>query len=97
MKAIAIDVLLGISVFAAWLGCVSFARFRSPFDRIHCVTFVTAASGLALVIAAFVADGLSDRALKILFLALVALVNSAALAHATGRALLLRRQQTGEE
>ena len=97
MKTIAIEVPLGLAVFSAWLGCVSFARLRSSFDRIHCVTFVNAASGLALVIAAFVADGLSDRALKILFLAFVSLINGAALSHATGRALFLRQQQTEHE
>ncbi len=90
MRAGVVDALLAMLVLAAWLGCVGFARLRSPLDRLHCVTFVNAACGAALVAVAFVADGLSDRALKTLLLVIAALFSGAAVAHATGRALVLR-------
>ncbi|MDQ2802717.1 MAG: monovalent cation/H(+) antiporter subunit G [Pseudomonadota bacterium] len=90
MTRLVIDVLLAIVVLAAWLGCVGFARLRSALDRIHCVAFVNATSGAALTVAAFVADGLSVRALKILLIVGLSLLTGAAMSHATGRALLLR-------
>jgi multicomponent Na+:H+ antiporter subunit G len=90
VRAVAVDALLAVLVLAAWLGCAGFARLRSPLDRLHCVTFVNAACGMALVAVAFVADGASDRAFKVLLLVAAALLSGAAVAHATGRALVLR-------
>lgn len=90
MTQVAIGLLLGVMVASAWLGVAGFLRLRTTLDRVHCVTFVNAAAGLALVATAFVSDGASDRALKILLMVAVSLVSGAALSHATGRALLLR-------
>ena len=100
MSRVAIEILLAILVLAAWLGCVGFARLRAPLDRMHCVAFVNATSGSALTIAAFVSDGVSDRALKVLLITGLSLLTGAAMSHATGRALLLRgsvAQEQGEE
>lgn len=77
-------------VLAAWLGCAGFARLRAPLDRIHCVAFVNAMCGTALILAAFLSDGVSVRACKILLVVGVNLLAGAAMSHAVGRALLLR-------
>ena len=90
LTAAAINALLVVLVLAAWLGCAGFIRLRAPLDRLHCVAFVNAAAGAALVAAAFAADGASSRSFKTLLLVAAALLSGAALAHATGRALLLR-------
>lgn len=87
---LAIDLLLAAVVLGAWIGCAGFARLRSPFDRMHCVAFVNTVSGSALTIAAFLADGASIRACKILLITVVSLLAGAAMSHVTGRALLLR-------
>jgi multicomponent Na+:H+ antiporter subunit G len=86
---VAVGVLLGLSVAACWLGAVGFARLRAPLDRVHCVTFVNVAGGVALV-AALLADGVSDRSLKILLVLMVNLVGGAAVSHMTGRAVTQR-------
>lgn len=85
-----IDALLGLLVAVTWLGCLGFARLRTPLDRLHCASFVNAAAGVLLAVTAFVADGASDRAFKILLMVAVTLVSGAALSHALGRALLYR-------
>lgn len=90
MTFTAIDALLAMAVLACWLGAAGFARLTTPLDRLHCVTFVNASSGILVLIAAFVADGASDRVAKILMLDAALLFTGAALAHATGRAFLLR-------
>jgi multicomponent Na+:H+ antiporter subunit G len=88
---IAVEICLAIAVAAVWLGAAGFARLPTPLDRIHAVTFINAAAGGALTLAAFLADGPSDRACKILFIWLVNLAAGAALSHMTGRALTHRQ------
>lgn len=82
--------LLGLLVAVTWLGCLGFARLRSPLDRLHCAGFVNAAAGTLLAAVAFAADGPSDRAFKVLLSVAVSLLAGAALSHAVGRALLYR-------
>jgi multicomponent Na+:H+ antiporter subunit G len=93
VTAVVLDMLLALAVLTCWLGVAGFARLKSPLDRLHCVTFVNAASGIAILVAAFIADGVSARTVKILLLNAAALASGAALAHATGRALLLRQRE----
>lgn len=86
-----IPALLTIAVLCAWLGCLGFARLASPYDRLHCVTFVSVTAGAAVTVAAFWADGASDRTLKVLLFLLLTLANGAAVAHASSRAIMRRR------
>lgn len=99
MSRVVIDGLLALVVLTAWLGCIGFARLRSALDRVHCVAFVNTAAGTALTVAAFVADGGSSRAFKILLVACLSLLAGAAMSHATGRALVERGSapETGGE
>jgi multicomponent Na+:H+ antiporter subunit G len=85
-----IDALLALGVLCVWLGCAGFVRLREPMDRLHCVAFVNVTASVTITVAAFVADGLSSRSLKILMIAMLVLLGSAAGAHVTGRALLQR-------
>jgi multicomponent Na+:H+ antiporter subunit G len=91
-----IVVSLTIAVAFAWLGCLGFARFGSAYDRLHCMTFVAVTTGFFVVMAAFIADGVSARALKILLFFLLTLANGAAVAHATGRAVMRRTEDAAE-
>ena len=90
MTTAVIDVLLAVAALSVWLGCVGFVRLRTPFDRQHTVAFVNTAAGFAVVMAAFVADGPSTRALKILLAVVASLLTGSAMSHALGRALLRR-------
>jgi hypothetical protein len=51
---------------------------------------VAVTAGFFVTLAAFIADGLSDRALKILLFFLSALANGPAVTHASGRAVTRR-------
>ena len=88
--SVLVDILLGLAVLCAWIGAAGFARLTSALDRLHCATFTTMGCGLPIVLAAFVADGPSTRAFKLLLLFVVALVAGAAMNQATGRALFTR-------
>ena len=90
MTGAIITTLLGVLVAAVWLGCLGFARLRTPLDRLHCVTFVNVVAGTALTVTAFLADGPSTRAFKILLITLVSTGFGSALSHAVGRSLWTR-------
>jgi multisubunit Na+/H+ antiporter MnhG subunit len=85
-----IDTLLVLACVCVWIGCIGFARLTGPFDRLHCVTFVAASAGPLIAALAFIMDGASDRAWKILLLVGLMLVNGAALTHATARTIAWR-------
>lgn len=90
MKTVAVEVLLGLAVFSAWLGCYGFLRFKTALDRLHCATFVAVAAGFAVTLAVLLQDGLTDRLLKMIAIWLILLLSGAATSHALGRALVLR-------
>jgi multicomponent Na+:H+ antiporter subunit G len=90
VTAIVIDILLAVAVLAAWLGAAGLLTLHTPLDRLHCVTFVNVLAGGALAIAAFVSDGLSDRAGEITLMVVLSLLSGGATAHAVGRALIHR-------
>lgn len=93
----AADLLLGLilvpTTLAVWIGCIAALRLPAARDRMHAVTFVTVAGGTGLTLAAFVADGVSIRSAKVLALSVALIFTSAALSHATGRALLIREDR----
>ncbi|HEX2941350.1 MAG TPA: monovalent cation/H(+) antiporter subunit G, partial [Rhodopila sp.] len=80
-----------------WIGCLGFARLSGVYDRLHCATFVAASAGPLLTLAAFWADGASDRAWKILLLVILVLVNGAGVSHAASRALAWRESAGGTQ
>jgi len=90
----AVDALLALAVLGAWLGCAGFARLRTPLDRMHCAGFVNWTTLVGIAAAAFVADGASNRAFKLLLVAIVSILAGAVLSHATGRALAVREADT---
>ena len=87
---IAADLCLGLAVLSAWIGCFGALRLRSALDRLHAVTFVNAAAGVLVAAAAFLADGVSTRSVKLAGLVAFVLVTGSAVSHAAGRALARR-------
>ena len=81
---------IALMVTVAWLAAAGFARLRTPLDRLHCVTFVNAGCGLALLVASLVEDGFSNRTGNILLVVVLSLLGGAAGSYAVGRALRVR-------
>lgn len=90
MSHLLIDLFLTLGVLAAWLAAAGFACMRAPLDRLHCVAFVNATTGAAVLLAALFTDGPTIRVFKILLIVGIGLLAGAATSHATGRGLLLR-------
>ncbi|PIK73500.1 cation:proton antiporter, partial [Methylobacterium frigidaeris] len=59
-------------------------------QRLHTVTFVNVAGGAAIVLATWLTDGLTPRALKCTAIWLATLLVGALLSHVTGHALHIR-------
>ena len=83
-------VALGIAVAAAWLGALAYIRLRTPFERLHVVTFVNVVTGGAVTVAAFLAEGVTGRSLKIALIWVVTMLVGALLSQVSGRTLNLR-------
>lgn len=86
----AVDALLAAALASAWLAAAAFVRLRTPFERLHVITFANTAVLGFVTVAAFVTDGLSSRSIKCAVIYLTTLLAGALLAHITGRALHLR-------
>lgn len=89
---IAVGILLGVAVLAAWIAALGFARLRWSLDRLHVVSFAVVACGLPIVVAGFVADGASTRAFKLLVVWLVSTIAGASLNQAAARAIFTREE-----
>jgi multisubunit Na+/H+ antiporter MnhG subunit len=90
VSAVACDLLLLSGVAASWLGVAGLFRLKTPYDRIHCVGFVTLVAGSCFSAAVFVAHPHSLLGPKAIFAFVVLLCAGAVVGHATGRALSIR-------
>ncbi len=88
-----IDFFIALAVACGWLGGLGYVRLRDPLDRVHCVTFSNIGSGLMLLIAALLNDGIASRPLKIGLIWIITIIAGAITSQATGRALVARAQK----
>ncbi|WP_457105768.1 monovalent cation/H(+) antiporter subunit G [Methylobacterium sp. P5_C11] len=88
--SVVIGMLLGLTVAATWLAALALWRLPRALDRLHALAFLNVAASGFVTVAAFLADGISGRSLKILLMMVVFLVWAAVLSHVSGRALLMR-------
>jgi multicomponent Na+:H+ antiporter subunit G len=84
------DGLLVLGVLASWLGSLALFRLRTPYQRIHCVAFVTVVGGFCFCLAVLLTHPGSPLGWKAAFILVVLACAGAVVSHATGRALLLR-------
>jgi multicomponent Na+:H+ antiporter subunit G len=88
--SVPIGLVLGLAVAATWLSALALWRLPRALDRLHALAFLNVAASALVVAAAFLADGISGRSLKILLMMGVYLAWAAVLSHVSGRAVLMR-------
>lgn len=88
--SVAIGILLGLVVAVTWLAALALWRLPRALDRLHALAFLNVAASFLITGAAFLADGISGRSLKILVMMVVFLAWAAVLSHVSGRAVLMR-------
>lgn len=92
---VAIGLVLGVAVAATWLAALALWRMPRALDRLHVLAFLNVTSSGAVTVAAFLADGISGRSLKILVMMVAFLAWAAVLSHVSGRAVLMREGRSG--
>jgi multicomponent Na+:H+ antiporter subunit G len=88
--SVPIGLVLSLAVAATWLSALALWRLPRALDRLHALAFLNVAASALVVVAAFLADGISGRSLKILLMMGVYLAWAAVLSHVSGRAVLMR-------
>ncbi|MCJ2062083.1 monovalent cation/H(+) antiporter subunit G [Methylobacterium sp. J-088] len=88
--SVAIGILLALAVAVTWLAAFALWRLPRALDRLHALAFLNVAASGLVSVAAFLADGISGRSLKILVMMGVFLGWAAVLSHVSGRAVLMR-------
>jgi multicomponent Na+:H+ antiporter subunit G len=88
--SVVIGILLALAVAVTWLAALAQWRLPRALDRFHALAFLNVASSILVTFAAFLADGISGRSLKILVMMIVFLAWAAVLSHVSGRAVLMR-------
>jgi len=88
--SVAIGLMLGLAVAITWLAALALWRLPRALGRLHALAFLNVTTSVLVTVAAFLADGLSGRSVKILLMMVVFLAWAAVLSHMSGRAVLMR-------
>jgi hypothetical protein len=89
--SLTIDVLLSLSVAAAWAACWGFLKKRGPLETLHYPSFIAAASGTTLALAGLFAEGMTARVGKLVLLDGLVMASGLVLSHALARSALRRQ------
>ncbi|KST56628.1 cation:proton antiporter [Methylobacterium sp. GXS13] len=87
---LAIGLLLSLTIAITWLASLALWRLPRALERLHVLAFLNVTTSVLVTAAAFLADGVSGRSVKILLIMVVFLAWAAVLSHVSGRAMLMR-------
>lgn len=90
--AITVDMLLGITAIACWLGALGMARMRDPFQALHYLSYPAILGMGALTVAMFIQTGWSQAAWKSGIILLVLIASNSVGTHAAARAFRQREK-----
>lgn len=83
--------LLGLLILACWLGCVGMLRMREPTQALHYLALPSAIASPLLPLAMGCATGWSIATVKAALIAFFLIATNSVVAHATARAIRVRR------
>ena len=90
--AIAVDVLLGVTTVACWLGVLGMVRMRDPFQALHYLSYPAIPGMGALTVAMFIQTGWSQAGWKCGIILLVLIASNSVGTHAAARAFRQREK-----
>ena len=92
MKAVVVDVLLGVGVGSILLSCLGLLASGGPFEQLHFTGPAATIAPVAIAAAVIVDESTpSSMVVKSVITAVILLVTSPVLVHATARAIRVRR------
>lgn len=90
MRDVIVAVLLGLGVAAALLSCAGVLLMRDALDRLHFTAPAATVSPVLFAAAVLVEEPLTSAGVKAVIVALIVLVTTPVLTHATARAARVR-------
>jgi monovalent cation/proton antiporter MnhG/PhaG subunit len=92
VKALAVDVLLGLGVAAIVLSTLGVLVMRDALDRLHFTAPAATLAPVCFAAAVLVEEPLSSAGIKAVLVALVIVATTPVLSHATARAARIRQE-----
>ena len=92
MRAIAVDVLLGVGVASILLSTLGVLFMRDALDRLHFTAPASTLAPVCLAAAVLVEEPLSSAAVKAVLVAAAIVLTTPVLSHATARAARIREE-----
>ena len=90
MREVVVAILLALGVAAALLSCAGVLLMRDALDRLHFTAPASTITPVLFAAAVLVEEPLSSAAVKAIVVALVVIVTTPVLTHATARAARVR-------
>lgn len=91
-QAIAVDVLLGLTALACWVGVVGMIRMRDAYQALHYLAPPAIVGVGALTVAVFVQTGWSEAGWKCAIILIVLVASNSVGTHAAARAFRNREK-----
>jgi multicomponent Na+:H+ antiporter subunit G len=90
VKDVVVAVLLGVAVASVLVSCLGVLVMRDAMDRLHFTAPAATIAPVAVAAAVLVEEPLSSAGLKAVLVALLLIVTTPVLSHATARAARIR-------
>jgi monovalent cation/proton antiporter MnhG/PhaG subunit len=88
-----VAVLLTLGIAGVLLSCAGLLVMRSPLDRLHFTSSASTIGPVLIAAAVLVEEPLSSAGIKAVMVALLIIVTTPVLSHATARAVRIRRHR----
>jgi multicomponent Na+:H+ antiporter subunit G len=90
-------ILLSLGILIEWIACIGLFRMPTVYARLHAAAPANILPPIAVAVAIFVSEGLSQSSVKAILIALVLLITSPVISHATARAAWNRQMGRRQE
>jgi monovalent cation/proton antiporter MnhG/PhaG subunit len=90
VREVVVDVLLGLGVASVLLSCIGVLVMRDALDRLHFTAPAATVGPVLLATAVLVEEPLSSAGVKAVLVAILIVVTTPVLSHATARAARIR-------
>jgi monovalent cation/proton antiporter MnhG/PhaG subunit len=90
VRDVVVDVLLGVGVASVLISCLGVLVMREALDRLHYTAPASTVAPVLIAVAVLVEEPLSSAGIKAVMVAVLIVVTTPALTHATARAARIR-------
>ena len=92
VQDVVVGVLLAVGILSVLLSCVGIVVMRTPLDRLHFTAPAGTIAPVLFAVAVLVEEPLSSAGVKAVIVAVLIVLTTPSLSHATARAARIREQ-----